>query len=333
MINTIGFLPNCSEVGELTRFVPDEAVKSQLEYLQIPIITPDPTDEEAAEPEPRQPIKCTDSIVFCTSNTEEMSSVAFYGYDETEMFFHHDLFVFSTILDSCHVSSTHVAVATFEPSIMVYDFMVEFPVLPQHLLVGHTGAVTGIKNKFEKLMSCSEDKTIVEWDQNEMRLRTQKNYELPIERFDFEGNSLVLGANTYLNINNENIPLDYKIEQLQLRDNFVYVSDEEGRLLVYDVRMPAKALIEQKVHDQAVIDFCLAKDWIVTTALDKTVKMWKIEDSLLRCKSDIAVEQGAAVLSLGFNPFNSFDEVFAGDEKDGLYPIKLGEDAIPGNIQ
>jgi len=333
MINTIGFLPSCSKVDKLIQFVPDDGVKKHLEYLQIPIATPHQSDEDATDPEDRVTIKDTDSIIFCTSNTEEMSSVGFYGYDDVEMFFHHDFFVFSTILDSCHVANTHVAVATFEPSIMIYDFLVEFPVLPQHLLVGHSGPVTGIKNKFDKLMSCSEDRTVIEWDPNEMRLKTQKNHDVAIERFDFEGSSLVLGANTYLNINNENISLDYQIEQLRLRDNLVYVSDEEGNLLIYDVRMPANAMIQHKVHDQSVTDFCLANDWIVTTSLDNTVKMWKIEDSLLRLKSEVTAVQGSAVLSLGFNPFNSFDEVFAGDEKDGLYPIRLGEDAKADNIQ
>lgn len=333
MINTIGFLPNFSEIKELKPFVPDGNVMKQLEYLDIPVVQPEPHDTEHSVQEEKQAIKSTDNVLFCTVNGEEMSSVAIYGYDDVEMFFHHDFFVFSTILDSCHITDTQIAVATFEPAIMVYDTLVEFPVLPQSLLVGHSGPVTGIKNKCGKIMSCSDDKTIIDWDTNEMRIRAQTNYDFAIERFDFEGSALVMAAGTYLNINNENISLDYKVEQLRLSNNIVYISDENGRLIMYDVRMPAKAIAEQKVHEKAVVDVCLVNDWIITTSLDTNLKMWKVEGAELKCKSTTAFEEGSSVISIGFNPFNSFDEIFVGDEKDNLFPIKLECDAAVGNVE
>ncbi|ELA41417.1 uncharacterized protein VICG_01522 [Vittaforma corneae ATCC 50505] len=326
MINTIGFLPNSTEIRQLNEFVPNESVKEHLEYLQIPILPRKDVDSSDKLSEERPVIKSTDSILFCTSNTEEISTVAFYGYDDTEIFVHHDMFVFSTIIDSCFIKNTLIGVATFEPAIMIYDFMVDFPVLPQYLLIGHTGPVTGIKNKFEKLMSCSEDKMIIEWDINEMRLRSQKNHDVSIERFDFEGNNLVFGSQKYLNINNENISLDYDIEQLKIRDNLVFVSDCEGYIQIYDVRMPGKAMISQRLHESALVDFCLAKDWIVTTSQDCTVKSWKTKELALRYISEINTP-GSQVLSLGYNEYNNLDEVFAGDENDNVFPIKLEENA------
>lgn len=325
MINTIGFIPNFTEVSKLKEFVPDEDVSKELEYLQIPVLE---TGEQgdADEIEERQVIKSTDSVLFCTINNEEISSVAFYGYDETEMFFHHDFFVFSTIIDSCYVGDSLVAVATFEPHIMVYDFTVEFPVLPQHLLIGHTSSVTSIKNKGGRLMSASEDKTVIEWDMTEMRVKNRQNYEFPIERFDFECSSVVFGGGTYLNINNENISLDYGLEQLRMSDNMVYVSDSEGRMIIYDVRMPSKPLNVQKMHSSTLVDFCLVRDWTVTTSSDMTLKMWKAEGAELKCKNAMSFEEaGAGVLALGFNPFSGFDEIFVGDEKDQVFPLKLEE--------
>lgn len=325
MINTIGFLPNSIEIKQLNEFVPNEEVKKHLEYLQIPVLPREDAESSEKSSEEKPAIKSTDSILFCTANTEEISTVAFYGYDDTEMFLHHDLFVFSTIIDSCFIKDTLVGVATFEPDIMVYDSMVDFPVLPQHLLVGHTGSVTGIKNKFEKLMSCSEDKTIIEWDTSEMRLKSQKNYDVSIEKFDFEGNNMVLGSQKYLNINNENISLEYDLEQLRVKDNFVFVSDCEGYIQVYDIRMPGKSMILQKLHSSALVDFCLAKDWIVTTSQDCTIKLWKIKESTLNCKSEVSVNPGSLVISLAYNEFDCLDEVFAGDENDNVFPIKLEE--------
>lgn len=325
MISSIGFIPNKSDILELNEFIPNEDVKKQLDYLQIPIFPKESEDQIEMAGERFPEVKSTDKILFCTSNTEEMSSVAFYGYDDTEMYLHHDFVVFSTILDSCYIKDTLVAVATFEPDIMVYDFMIDFPILPQYLLTGHTEMVTGIKNKFERLMSCSEDKTIIEWDINELRLRNQKSYDIAIERFDYEGNNLVFGAKDYLNINNESISLQYELEQLKIKDNFVYVSDCEGNMNIYDVRSPNNVMINQKLHESALVDFSLAKDWIVTAATDSLVKLWKIEDSKLVCKNEIPSDQNPSVSSLGFNGFCDFNEVFAGDENDAVFPIKLEE--------
>lgn len=338
MITTIGFLPRLTEKLEMTEFILNEEVKTRLDYLQIPLLpnTSESTSNEpnksasnkpasnksnASETEEKPEIKITDNILFCTPQTEEISHLSFYGYDNKEIFFHHDLLIFSTILSSCFIKDKLVGIATYEPDIMLYDFTVNFPIFPQHLLIGHNGPVTAIKNKYEKLMSASDDKTIIEWDPIELRLRSQKSYDVSIERFDFEGNSLVFGSKNYLNINNENISLDNELEQLQIKDNLVYVSDCVGRLVVYDVRMPAKALINQKIHDASIVDFCLAKEWIVTTSMDQTVKLWKIEEGILGCKS--VLDQESTVFSLGYNEFESTAEVFAGNDDNFVFGIEL----------
>lgn len=318
MISSIGFLPNTQEIRELKDFEVNENVKSKLEYLSIPILPNEPSDDSEEMPV----IKSTDNVLFCTPNTEEISNVAFYGYDDTEIYFHHDLFVFSTILDSCYVRDSFVAVATFEPDIFIYDFMLKFPVLPQLLLEGHEGPVTGIKNKEGKLVSCSDDKTVIEWDLNMLTVKDRKNVQVSIEKFDFESNSLVFGAKNFLNINDENISLDHNIEQLKIKDNFVYLSDCDGNLMIFDVRAPAKAMVSKKIHDDAVLDICLVNNLIVTSSVDKHVKVWELEGDLV-CKNDMVQE--SVVYALGYNEFNTVNEVFAGNEEDFVYPILLEE--------
>lgn len=327
MISTIGFLPNTTETKVLQKFIPDENIKKRLDYLQIPLLQNqvEQFEELSSDKEELPEIKATDNILFCTPNSEEISNVAFYGYDDTEMFFHHDLFVFNTIIDSCRLISSdrYVAVATFEPDIMIYDFAIELPLLPQALLIGHEDAVTGIKNKYEKLISCSQDKTIIQWDINELKVKEKTVYDIEIERFDFEGNMLVFGAKTYLNINNQSISLKNEIEQLRIKDNIVYVSDNEGYFTLYDIRNTERAISSDKVHDESIIDFCIAKDWIVTTSLDNKIKMWKSGSTGLELKSTF--DQNSTVYSLGYNELDKEEEIFAGNGENHVFPIKLEE--------
>ncbi|KAM0679698.1 rRNA-processing protein [Glugoides intestinalis] len=327
MISTIGFLSNTTETKALQKFIPDENIKKRLDYFQLPLISDkgERDDYISSDSEELPEIKTTDNILFCTPNSEEISNVAFYGYDDTEMFFHHDLLVFNTIIDSCRLISTnrYVAVATFEPDIMIYDFGIELPLLPQILLIGHEDAVTGIKNKEEKLMSCSQDKTTIEWDINELRIKERTAHDIEIERFDFEGNSLVFGAKTHLNINNESISLENELEQLRIKDNIVYVSDSEGKFTFYDIRNTSKAIFSDKIHEKPILDFCFAKDWIVTTSFDNKVKLWKNGQSGIELKATL--EQNSTIFSLGYNEFDTEDEVFAGNAENHVFPIKLEE--------
>lgn len=316
MISSIGFIPNTQEIKELKEFQMDKEIQHKVEYLGIPIIPKADNEDEQDFPE----IKSTDNILFCTPNTEEISNVAFYGYDDTEVFFHHDLFVFSTILDSCFVKDSFVAVATFEPFVFIYDALVEFPILPQILLEGHESAVTGIKNKEGRLISCSDDQHIIEWDLNTLQLKNKTDVKISIEKFDFEGSSMVFGSQTYLSINNQQISLENDVEQIKCKENNVFVTDCDGNMMIYDIRAPAKAMLSKKIHEDSVLDLCLVKDWIVTCSVDNHVKLWKLEGDLI-CKNDM--EQDSTVYALGFNEFGSEDEVFAGNDDDFVYPIKL----------
>lgn len=332
MINGIGFLPNSAEIAELIACVPSDEVKKRLEYLQIPALPDTPASDDSSNAdssvtlEEMPVIKSTDSILYCTPNSEEISNIAFYGYDSTEMYFHHDQFVFSTIIDSCSIvaNNRYVAAATFEQDIMVYDVLAKFSALPQELLCGHTGPVTCIKNKYDKLMSCSEDKTMIQWDVNEMRLREQRNYEIGLEKFDFEGNNLIFGEKTYLSINNESIALENEMEQLRIKDNIAYVSDTMGNMVVYDIRRAASPVLVTSLHSGSIVDFCFVRDWIITASTDKTVKMWKMEENTFVCKA--VHEQMVPVYSIGFNEYSTHDnEIFVGNEEDLVYPIKLEE--------
>lgn len=321
MISSIGFIPNNQEINSLVEFSPDEFVKQKLDYLQIPYIPKSEDKDEnfttLEEVENFPVIKNTDKILFATSNTENISNVAFYGYDQDELFFHHDIFVFSTILDGCYLTGTSVALATFEPNIFIYDFMVDLPVLPQALLIGHTDVVTGLKNKEGRMISSSEDKTMIEWDISKLVPKKTIDCQVGIQRFDFEDSNFVFGSDTYININDENISLDFELEQLKINKNTVYVTDSNGNIILFDIRNPSKPLYSEKIHEGEIFDVCIADDWIVTTSSDNVIKLLKYDEGQLKCKR--IIEKESTVYALGFDG----EDVFCGDEEDYVFAVKL----------
>lgn len=317
MISSIGFIPNNPNSNTLKDFIPDEEIKQKLAYLQIPLVTPgEPNEDE--DTEEMNEIKQTDNIIYSTPNTEELSHVAFYGYDENEMFFHHDIFVFSTIIDSAYLGNNLVACATFEADILVYDCFTKFPVLPQKLLCGHESFVTAIKNKEDRVMSASDDKSIIEWDINSLSIKSQTFYDVSIEKFDFQGSNFAFAQQKYLYINNENISVDYDIEKLRIEGNNVFLTDCEGYVTIYDIRNLGTKLFNKKIHDQSVPDFLVLDEWIVTTSLDNKIKLWDLDFNLKN-----TIEQPSTVFCLGKDPYAKYDEIFGGNEEDDLIPIKL----------
>ena len=108
-----------------------------------------------------------------------------------------------------------------------------------------------------------------------------------------------------------------------MKGNNVFVGDCEGNLQVFDLRKPSKPMMTKKIHESAVLDICLAGDWIVSTSLDNHIKLWKLESDLV-CKAD-SVQQSTA-FCLGYNEFDNLNEVFAGNEEDFVYPVSLQED-------
>lgn len=323
MISSMGFIPNNSEITKLTKFIPDEDVKNSLEYMKIPFI------EEEGEIQIDEIIKPTDEILFCTPNTEEISNLAFYGYDEKEIYFHHDLFVFSTILDSVYLGNNKVALATFEPDIFVYDAFTNFPILPQILLKGHEETVTGIKNK-NTLLSCSQDKTVIEWDLETMKYKNIMHFEFGISKFDFEGKSLVLGTENYLNFTNsevkggsENFSLDFELEQVKIYGHLVYVSDSNGGMNIFDLRNTRNRLIyKADAHSDAILDFVVMDGHIVTTSLDKSIKIWDLGLNYIR-EEKVDSPVYCFGVNLTAKSEGSMNEIFCGNEDDVVFPMRI----------
>lgn len=317
MISSIGFIENSKE-RSLSKFTPNESVRKRLDYLQIPIIS------DGLPSSVEEPIVPSDEVLFVTPNTEETSNLAFYGYNTTEMFFHHDLFVFSTVLGSCSLGDGGVAVATFEPDIFVYDPWIDFPLLPQSLLVGHSDAVTAVKNK-DRMMSISEDTSFIEWDISTLSAKSTRSLGIPLHTFDFDQSVLAAASsNNYVVAFSEDIiktgSLEESIETVVLTNSQLLVSDSCGFVSVFDLRSLDTKLLHKQLHDGSVLDMIVVGSKVITTGMDKFVRIWDLNWNLLKEENVKSV-----VYCLGYNTLAKakMNEVFCGDEENEVYPISL----------
>lgn len=317
MISSIGFIQNNTEREKLSKFIPDKKIRERLEYLEIPVVEKESQEDENFSADSDEKILATDSIVFGTPNTESISTLAFYVYNEDTMFCHHDLYVFSTIFSSTHIGNGLVALATFEPDVFVYDAFTNFPILPQRLLIGHEKAVTGIKQDNGRLMTSSEDKTIIEWDLEKLDVKNKCSYDIPIDRFDFEENNLVFAVNDYLNINNESISISGIVENVKINKGNVYVLDSDGNAIIYDMRNLSAPVFQKKIHDDAAIDIAFNSSRIVTCSMDHTVKVWS---NPLEWNLNASYEKKSIVYSLGFDHNG---RLFAGDDNDEITSLSI----------
>lgn len=324
MISSLGFLPNNTETKTLKKFVVDEEIKKRLSYLQIPLVDGLNDSGSTDNAEEDEAIEENDSIIYSTPNSEDISTLAFHIYNEEDLFVHHDVFVFSTILDSTHIGSGMVALATFEPDIFVYDAFTNFPILPQKLLSGHTGAVTGIKLLGNVLKSCSEDKSIIEWDLDLLKPKDILECDFAIERFDFDGSNIAFGAETYLNINNESLFLQGNLEKIRFNGDNVYVLDDAGNIVIYDIRNLKSVLFTKKIHEGGATDIAFYAGKIATCSMDSTVKIWSNFNANDSDDENLMASftKNSPVCCLDFD---SKGRLFCGDETDIISEIILSE--------
>lgn len=330
MISSLDFVPNGGRRKALEPFVADEFVKDRLAYLQIPMV--DELQRDAGEEaESDETIESDDAILFATPNTEECSTLSFHVYGAEEApFVHHDLFVFSTILDGAHIRDGLVALATFESDLFVYDAFVHFPVLPQALLIGHSSVVTGVAQHDGRLASCSEDGRVLEWDLEKLVCREDLTARFPcvptaladgegvatnpaIERFDFDAQNLAFGALTYLNINGNSVALDAEIERITIHDGLVHVLDAAGQILVFDPRNTNGPCRTIKAHKESVFSLVWHGDIAATSSVDGTIKIWDKDFQETHCFDK---KQPIYVLN-----FDQNGRLFSGNEENEVAEV------------
>ncbi|KAG5859382.1 hypothetical protein KMI_07g12250 [Encephalitozoon hellem] len=281
MISSIGFLPSGISIENLKKFVIDESIHQSLSYLNIPVVDKEKVsfDDDIDESEE---IVENDIVVFCTPNEGDVSFLQFYVQNRecTNMFLHHDTYVFSTICDSEYFTvggEMYVAVATFEKDIMVFDPLVRNPVLPQILLKGHEEAVLSMECWNGTLFSGSLDSTIIEWDSEKALAKNRIQATGPVNKIGIFDSSVIYSVEDTLYCFDGEVKLEGEVERIRIIGNGMLVSDSTGTLRYYDLRNMASAVIEKKIHEDSITGVDVLGDKVYTGSLDGTIKVVSLD--------------------------------------------------------
>jgi len=318
MISSVGLIHSIAPRRKLDKFIPDREIGQKLKYMNIPLVMGDSgTAEDGSDIEDCHEILEGDRLLFATVNTEEMSSLSFYVYNTEDLFLHHDVYVFSTILDSALVSDRMVALATCEPDILVYDAYTTFPILPQRLFTGHTDMVTGVKIHNGRFLSSSDDRSVIEWDLATGGIKMQRDHGFPIEKFDFNELHICVGGKNDVKINEDNIVLDAELENIKfIGENEVCILDTVGKVHVYDVRRTDKPVCTVQGHEGSAVAVDVYNDRLVTGGFDRKVKVWNRIGMGLEETHD----KKSPVLAVSVD---TDGRIFCGEENDSISYIKI----------
>lgn len=281
MISSIGFLPSGISAERLKTFVADEDIRKSLDYLNIPIVDKSSVfcDDDVDESEE---IVENDIVVFCTPNEDDVSFLQFHVQNRecTNMFLHHDTYVFSTVADSAQVTiggMPYVALGTFEKDIMVFDPLVRNPMIPQALLRGHEDAVLSVEWSNGVLFSGSVDSTVIEWDVERREPRSRVEVAGPVGKICVLGSSVIYSVETTLHCLGKELKFEGDVERIKIRENTMLVSDSVGNLRVYDLRNGCEAVVDKRIHEDSITGFGICGGDVYTGSLDGSIKIVKIE--------------------------------------------------------
>lgn len=299
MISSIGFVPSGISMQNLKRFVPDEEIADSLRYLDIPIVdtSEKPCDDDVEESEE---IVENDVMIFCTPNEDDVSFLQFHIHNSecTNMFLHHDVYVFSTITDSSLVeigNELYVGLSTFENDIMLFDPFVRNPMLPQILLRGHVDSVLSLKYHDHRLVSGGSDAVIAEWDVERGQVKDKTVATGPVSNVAVLDSGTVYSVNDVLYCLRNEARLGGDVEKIRTKDNGVLVSDSTGVLRHYDLRNMSTFVKEKKVHEDSITGVDVLGDTVYTASMDGSVKTV----DLLTFETKSTWDSGEKLFSLG----------------------------------
>ncbi|KAK6090787.1 hypothetical protein P3W45_000032 [Vairimorpha bombi] len=317
MINTINYLNDKISIDKLKPYTKNQEILEELSYLEIPQII----EGDVQELEDNDTFICdTDLIVFSTSNSLDENYLQFHVYDQEidDFVIHHDVFVFSSINDAEYLKlqdNHYVALATFEKNIMIYDSLVFNPLAPQILLKGHNEGVMCVKMIGDKLLSGSEDKTVIEWDLEVSKPRQVFDAGLKVEKmagflFCSESNK-IKNINTGLEFN-----LDGTVENMVSIDNNLYLTTSTGHFISYDLRNMNSPAFSHKYSEVGITGLDVLKDKIGMCSESGEI--------IILEKSDFEVKNFEKIKSTLYSiKMHENNLIFYGDDTDNLNMRKL----------
>lgn len=302
------------KVEKLRSFVPDRGIADSLEHLNIPMVDVSevPCDYDVDESEE---IFEEDVVMFCTPNESDVSFLQFHIHNDecTNMFLHHDVYVFSKITDSKCIEidgNPYVALSTFETEIMIFDPFVRNPMLPQLLLEGHQDSVMSLEYHGGTLFSGGSDSAIIEWDIERRQPRNRVSAVSPVNKIAVFNTSLIYSTSKTLCCLGSKLEFEGDVEKIRIEDDSMLVSDSTGLLKHYDLRNLSETVNERKIHEDSITDIDVFENSIYTSSLDGSIN---VLDFSTLCTKDM-YKTGEKVFSLKVHK-NGFC-VYGGEENE-----------------
>lgn len=217
----------------------------------------------------------TDKMIVATFPADESNSMLFYVYSSDYFYPHHEI-NYPTVFFDCKVlKNDFVAVSSLLNDILVFDPKIKHVDGPSYILQGHDSNVLCLEMQ-EDLISGSEDKTIIFWDNDKPKEKVECGDD--IIKLSVEGNLIAYSSNSKVvlrEINKKITDFDVKdVEDIKLRNNNLYLSDGEGNIIIYDLRNYEKSLY--KLHDEFINSFDFYKNYLVTGSEDRRIKFFDL---------------------------------------------------------
>lgn len=252
-----------------------------------------------------------DTMIYAISNSSDVTYIQFYIYNEDNFYIHHDIMVVDTIATSLYYNKK-IYTAGFSNTINTYNIFDFNPTAPTDTYEGHESVINKIKI-YKNLFSCSDDKTMREYD-------IETGVTINIIRFDYEVKDFYFYEGRLITLSANNIycgDLIYEnsneITCSQFFNNIMYFGDSEGNLKALDAKS-MRQIKEVKICDSDINGISFYDDVIYAVSKNGLIKIHK-DDSFV-CK-----EFEKELTSITIN--SELKIGFVGNINSETIPIKL----------
>lgn len=280
MISKVGFMPQDIAITRLDEYVVTE---SDMEIFRESRTEPQNALDESSSCEyDDEEILASDLVLYNTFNdlSAELSYLEFHVFtDESELFLHHDIYIYSLIYDACTFrrgTLDYVALALESGTIDVYSFMIRNPFKPSISLKGHTDAVSSVTYVQNSIFSCGYDMYCYGWDVETQKATATKKFKKTLEMVEdcTSELSLISSSKGYFLSHDLDITATIPMKGLtgiKTDGHRVIVTDKSGNITEMDRRNMSVNVKSKKIHTKCINDLDVRKDRIVTVSDDMKV--------------------------------------------------------------